>query len=164
VSSTSDPSLGEVVLVSAGGRTLYALDPETATHLLCKTSACLRAWPPLTVPSRRTRLVGTRGVSGHLGLLRRRGGILQVTFRGMPLYRFSGDRAGGEANGQGLHSFGGTWHAVSIALAPAEPAPSSPPAAAPTPPRYPETPPMTRTPTTPAPAPAPAPESPYEKW
>jgi hypothetical protein len=44
-----------------------------------------------------------------LGSLTRPDGRLQVTYRGLPLYRFSGDTEAGDVNGQG---FGGTWHAL----------------------------------------------------
>jgi predicted lipoprotein with Yx(FWY)xxD motif len=54
-------------------------------------------------------------VQGKLSIVRRANGILQVTLRGMPLYRFSGDTAKGQANGQGIKSFGGAWHAVTAA-------------------------------------------------
>jgi hypothetical protein len=94
--------------VSSQGRTLYALSPETAKHLLCTSSSCLKFWPPLTVASHDTSLEAGMGVKGHFGILRRSNGMLQVTYAGMPLYRFAGDRAKGEANGEGLHSFGGT--------------------------------------------------------
>jgi hypothetical protein len=47
--------------------------------------------------------------------VRRSDGRLQVALRGRPLYRFSGDHAKGEANGEGIESFGGTWHAVTAA-------------------------------------------------
>ena len=89
--------------------------PRPRHHLLCASAECLKAWPPLTVPSRKTKLKAGPGVQGHLGILRRSDGRLQVTLRGRPLYRFSGDSAKGEANGEGLESFGGTWHAVTAA-------------------------------------------------
>ncbi len=134
--SSASSALGETVVVSAQGRTLYALSPETAGHLLCRSNECLKAWPPLTVPSRSTKLKAGTGVHGRLGLVHRSNGILQVTLRGLPLYRFSGDRAKGEANGQGIQSFGGTWHAVtaSTSATPATPATPSAPAGAGTPP------------------------------
>ena len=50
-------------------------------------------------------------MQGHLGILRRSNGTLQVTLRGLPLYRYSKDHAKGDANGEGIESFGGTWHA-----------------------------------------------------
>jgi predicted lipoprotein with Yx(FWY)xxD motif len=132
VSSISSAKLGEQIVVEGQGRTLYALSPETTHHLLCKSSECLKFWPPLTVSSPKAKLRAGSGVHGTLGILRRSGGVLQVTLRGMPLYRFSGDHAKGQVNGQGLKSFGGTWHAVTAAAdsskasASTEPKPAEP--------------------------------------
>jgi len=145
VGSASNSQLGKRVVVNAQGRTLYALSPETTHHLLCASAACLKAWPPLTVASRKTKLKAGSGVHGHLGILRRSDGRLQVTLRGRPLYRFSGDRAKGEANGEGIESFGGTWHAVTAAAGAATPAPTMPS----TTPTTPSTTPTTTTPETP---------------
>jgi predicted lipoprotein with Yx(FWY)xxD motif len=113
VSSASNAKLGQQLVVEAHGRTLYALSPETAHHLLCKSSECAKFWPPLTVRSRKTMLTTGSGVHGHLALLRRPTGTWQVTLGGLPLYRYSGDHATGDANGQHIHSFGGTWHVIS---------------------------------------------------
>ncbi len=113
VGSASNGRLHKRVLIEAHGRTLYALSPETAGHLLCKSSECFGVWPPLTVSSSGARLTAGPGVHGHLGLLARGRGKWQVTLGGLPLYRYSGDAAAGQANGQGIHSFGGVWHAVS---------------------------------------------------
>jgi predicted lipoprotein with Yx(FWY)xxD motif len=126
VGSTSNSKLGEQIVVDAHGRTLYALSPETAHHLLCKSSECLKFWPPLTVRSSKTKLLAGPGVHGHLGTLRRSNGVLQVTLGGLPLYRYSGDRAKGEANGQGIHSFGGSWHVVSATSATSPATPTTP--------------------------------------
>jgi len=127
VGSAANATLGEQVAVNSQGQTLYALSPETTSHLLCKSSECLKFWPPLTVPSRTSKLKAATGVHGTLGILRRSNGTLQVTLRGMPLYRYSGDRAKGEANGQNIKSFGGTWHAATASASPAagKPAPST---------------------------------------
>jgi predicted lipoprotein with Yx(FWY)xxD motif len=142
VGSASSAKLGERVLVDARGRTLYALSPETTRHLLCTSGRCRRFWPPLTVRSRKARLKAGTGVQGRLEILRRRDGLLQVTLRGLPLYRFAHDHAAGEVNGEGIESFGGTWHAVSAAASP-PPAPRTTPSA------------PTTTPSAPAPAPTP---------
>jgi predicted lipoprotein with Yx(FWY)xxD motif len=130
IGSASNAKLGHKLLVNAKGRTLYALTPETTRHLLCTSSECIRFWPPLTVPSRRTKLVRAAGVRGKLALLQRRNGTLQVTLNGLPLYRFAGDHAGGEVNGQNFKGFGGVWHVLSISGSPsaAAPAGSSAPA------------------------------------
>ena len=142
-------------MVNARGRTLYALSPETTHHLLCKSSECLKFWPPLTVRSSKTKLTAGPSVHGRLGILRRKHGVFQVTLGGLPLYHYSGDQAKGEANGQHIRSFGGTWHVLSAAgnTSPTPTTPSTPatPAPAPTTPA-PTTPtPTTPTPTTPTP-------------
>ncbi len=150
--SSANATLGERVVVNAQGRTLYTLSPETSRRLLCKTSACLTLWPPLTVGSTRVKLKNGAGVHGRLGILRRANGTLQVTLRGLPLYRYSKDRARGQANGEGLQSFGGTWHAMTAVSgeSPRKPA-MTPPPVTPPPPSYPSSPPSETTTTTPSP-------------
>jgi predicted lipoprotein with Yx(FWY)xxD motif len=137
VRSATNGSLHQTIVVDSHGRTTYVLSPETSRHLLCRSKACLALWPPLTVRSRSVTLVAGHGVQGRLGLLRRSNGVLQVTLRGLPLYRYAGDSGGDEANGEGITSFGGTWHAVRASAAqsttPAM-APTTPSAPAPTPP------------------------------
>lgn len=172
VRSAASAKFEEQIVVDAHGRTLYALSPETSRHLLCKSSECLSAWPPLTVPSRKTKLKAGPGVHGQLAILRRSNGMFQVTLRGLPLYRFSGDSAKGAANGEGIKSFGGTWHVLAAASSATptpvttETAPSSPPPMTPgytSPPATstPATTPTTTTPTTTTPAPTPPPVEKY---
>ena len=43
----------------------------------------------------------------------------QVADKGLPLYTFTNDTAAGDAKGEGLSSFGGTWHVVKVGTAPA---------------------------------------------
>jgi predicted lipoprotein with Yx(FWY)xxD motif len=112
LSSAANSALRHPVVVNSQGRTLYRLSPETSRHLLCKSKECLTNWPPLTVKSAKTKLKAGSGVKGKLALLRRSNGTFQVTLNGLPLYRYSGDSAKGDANGEGIESFGGTWHAV----------------------------------------------------
>jgi predicted lipoprotein with Yx(FWY)xxD motif len=133
VSSATNAKLGTQIVVNPQGRTLYALSPETTKRLLCKNTECLKFWPPLTVPSTKTKLKAGAGVQGHLGILHRKGGVLQVTLRGMPLYRFAKDRAKGEANGEGVESFEGTWHAVTAASPSSASVPSTPTTTTPSP-------------------------------
>jgi predicted lipoprotein with Yx(FWY)xxD motif len=148
VSSASSAKLGERVLVNTKGRTLYVLTPETSRHLLCTSSECLKFWPPLTVPSRATKLVRAAGVHGKLGILQRKNGMLQVTLNGLPLYRFAEDHANGEVNGQNFKGFGGIWHVLGVSGAPSSAVPASTPA-----PSMPTTStPTTTTPTTTAPS------------
>jgi predicted lipoprotein with Yx(FWY)xxD motif len=115
VTSAHNSTLGEQVVVDNHGDTLYVLHPETAHHLLCTSEECLKFWPPLTVSSRTARLKAGPGVKGKLGVIRRKRGVFQLTLRGEPLYRFSGDHVPGQANGQGIKSFGGQWFAATAA-------------------------------------------------
>jgi predicted lipoprotein with Yx(FWY)xxD motif len=148
--ASADATLGERVVVNLQGRTLYTLTPETSRRLLCRTSECLRLWPPLTVDSAKVKLRNGAGVRGRLGIVRRANGMLQVTLRGLPLYRYSKDRARGQANGEGLQSFGGTWHAMTATSGESPRTPAMTPTPAIPPPSYPSS-----QPTEPTPAPSP---------
>ncbi|HWF32754.1 MAG TPA: hypothetical protein VG188_09370 [Solirubrobacteraceae bacterium] len=147
--SSANTTLGKPVVISPQGRTLYALSPETSRHLLCRSAECFKVWPPLTVKSSKAKLKAASGVQGHLGVIRRSNGTLQVTLRGEPLYRFSGDSAKGQAHGQGIESFGGKWHAVTASSSEATSAPATPPSMQPEAPGYPAS--------TPAPSAEPSP-------
>jgi predicted lipoprotein with Yx(FWY)xxD motif len=115
LTAATNTKFNEKIVVDAHGRTLYVLSPETSQHLLCKSSECLKFWPPLTVHTSKTKLKDGSGVHGHLGILKRSNGTLQVTLAGLPLYHFSGDSTKGQANGENVKSFGGTWHVLSAA-------------------------------------------------
>ncbi len=117
VSSQSSSKLKETIVVNSQRDTVYWLSPETTHHLLCTSNECFKFWPPLTVSSSHTKLVAGSGVQGSLGIIHRNG-IFQVTLRGMPLYRYAGDHGKGQVNGQGIKSFGGTWHAVTASANP----------------------------------------------
>jgi len=137
VRASANKTLSKTIVVNPAGRTLYALSPETTHHLLCKEAYCLELWPPLILPHG-AKLRAGKGVEGKLGLLRRSGGREQVTLRGKPLYRFTEDHKAGEAHGEGLESFGGTWHAVtaSATQTPAVTTPTPMPAPTPAPSPY----------------------------
>jgi predicted lipoprotein with Yx(FWY)xxD motif len=99
------PSLPKTVLTNTKGLTLYTLSGETSTKFIC-TGACLKSWPPLLVAA------GTKPKGPvALSTTKRPEGKTQVTYKGMPVYTFSGDSKKGEANGEGLKDVG-VWHAV----------------------------------------------------
>lgn len=131
----SASKLGKRVAVNSQGHTLYALSGESKSRQFCTSAECLRFWPPVRVSSKSTKLKAGSGVHGKLGVITRPGGLLQVTLRGLPLYRFSGDRGKAEDNGEGITLPGGhVWHAVTAANAasPGTPAMSpSPPSPSP---------------------------------
>jgi predicted lipoprotein with Yx(FWY)xxD motif len=112
VKASNNAAVGKTIVIEAKkGRTLYYLTGDTKGHL-CSTSACTAFWPPLTVKSLHTKVKAGKGIIGKLAVFKRADGKFQVTLRGKPLYRFAGDSAKGQANGEGIQSFGGTWHAM----------------------------------------------------
>jgi predicted lipoprotein with Yx(FWY)xxD motif len=141
VDSKSNSTLGQRILVTSEGRTLYVLSGESSHHLLCTSAECLKFWPPLTVSSGSTKLKDGSGVHGKLSLLHRSNGKWQVMVNGAPVYLFSLDTGPGAVKGQDFKSFGGVWHVLGDSGTPstkALPTSHAPAAAAPTPAAAPE--------------------------
>jgi predicted lipoprotein with Yx(FWY)xxD motif len=108
--ASDNASLHKGIVVDSKGKTVYRLSGETAEKFKCTSSACLGAWPPLTVTSKKTKLKAGAGVHGKLTVVKRSGVKgFQVLLGGKPLYSFAGDAAAGDAKGNGIASFGGTW-------------------------------------------------------
>ena len=118
-------SLGKV-LAAPNAHTLYRLSPETRTNVLCKSSTCLGIWKPLLVRSKTTTVHLPTGVTGTVRFLKR-GTKYQVTLSNHPLYTFVSDSRSGQANGQRIRSFGGTWFVIKVATRQAAPAPTPQP-------------------------------------
>jgi predicted lipoprotein with Yx(FWY)xxD motif len=112
VKMTNNSKLG-ALLVDAKNSTLYTLT-NAGQPVVC-TAQCATFWPPLLLPSGTATATGAAGVSG-LGVVSMNGGM-QVTEHGAPLYRFSQDKAPGDTNGEGINSFGGTWHVAKTTAA-----------------------------------------------
>ncbi|HEY3729313.1 MAG TPA: hypothetical protein VGL51_19200 [Solirubrobacteraceae bacterium] len=122
VKTASNSKLG-TVLVDAKGMTLYRLSGEHAGKFICTNTGCLKLWHPLVASG---GAMPSGGVPS-LGVIKRSGGVEQVTYKGEPLYTFAQDSAPGMANGQGFKDVG-TWDAVTTkaaSSAPAAPASSS---------------------------------------
>ncbi len=97
-------SLGKI-LVDAQGRTLYALTKDTNGVPTC-TGACAQAWPPATIT---TAPSSAAGISAPTTAVDAPGGGKMLKAGRWPLYRFAGDAAPGDTNGQGS---GGVWFVV----------------------------------------------------
>lgn len=102
-------TLGRIV-VDDQGRTVYTLTDAAGAPVACEGS-CLEAWPPVLLQE---------GIAGKGGA-----GVKSVTvvttpegdqaaIKGLPVYTFSGDAKPGDAIGEGLVSFGGTWRVVKL--------------------------------------------------
>jgi len=105
VGSAHNSSLGATILVSQAGMTLYEEKGSC-------TGTCVTTWPPLLLPKGAKPLAGSGVSQSKLGTVRRPDGRLQVTYAGLPLYRYSGDRKPGDTKGQ---AFGKQWYAVDTA-------------------------------------------------
>jgi predicted lipoprotein with Yx(FWY)xxD motif len=100
-------NLGQTILTTTKGLTLYSLSVERNGKFTCtRSSGCLSVWHPLTVP---TKTVPTGPVK--LGTVKRPDGGVQVTYHGHPLYSFGGDAEPGQANGEGIVDVG-IWTAA----------------------------------------------------
>ena len=108
VKTASSTAAGGTILVDANGMTLYHLSGESAGKFICTTQACLAVWHPL-----KTTAGAAPSGSVSLATVRRPDGSLQVSYQGGPLYTFAGDKAAGEAKGQGVKDVG-TWTVVKV--------------------------------------------------
>jgi predicted lipoprotein with Yx(FWY)xxD motif len=105
VGVTNNSSLGEI-LVDAHGRTLYLFQKDAGTTSMC-TGQCATLWPPLVAADAPT--AGSGANTALLGTTTRSDGTKQVTYNGHPVYLYSGDHGPGDATGEGLVAFGGSW-------------------------------------------------------
>ena len=109
--AVASSNLGRI-LVDSHGRTLYLWAHDKHHKSTCY-GACSAYWPALTTKGKPKAIGGAQ--RALLGTTQRKDGRLQVTYRGHPLYRFSGDTKKGLTSGQGLDDFGGKWWVVSPA-------------------------------------------------
>ncbi len=105
--NSANTSLG-TILVDGNGYTLYTFASDSANKSTCSGS-CSDNWPPLILTSDTIKVPST--ISGDFGAFARNGTAIQVTYNGMPLYRYAGDRNPGDTNGQGI---GGKWYVVTV--------------------------------------------------
>jgi predicted lipoprotein with Yx(FWY)xxD motif len=94
------------ILALSGGWTVYRYTKDKTGQSKC-AGTCTKVWPPVLLAAGQSKPVGD-GV-GHLGSLKRADGKLQVTYEGIPLYRFVGDVKKGEVSGNGKDKFGSWW-------------------------------------------------------
>lgn len=101
----------ETIVVNSHGFAVYWLSGDSARHPECTSSQCHQFWPALKVGSAKG-LSKAPGIRGKLGTWHHNG-FTQLTLGGHPLYMFSGDKSKHSAGGNGIQSFGGTWHVIS---------------------------------------------------
>ena len=100
--SLATTDLGDV-LVDGAGRTLYMFLPDQqANGTPTCYDDCEKAWPPLAEAESGVFLPGEGVDESLFGTVARDDGTQQVTYNDLPLYLFSGDKAEGDVNGQGI--------------------------------------------------------------
>lgn len=98
-------SWGQILALS-GNWTVYRLTSDRKDDTTC-TGGCTKVWPPVLLAHGQAKPMGV-GL-GHLGALKRPDGSSQVTYEGVPLYRFVGDIRAGQVTGNGKDKFGQWW-------------------------------------------------------
>ncbi|CAM5578495.1 SCO0930 family lipoprotein [Streptomyces aurantiogriseus] len=107
LSVRKDPKLGDIV-VDKNGMTVYRFlkDKAWPKPVSNCNDACLEKWPAVApVATNDTEGVQKKGLMSFT----RGDGVKQMTVNCSPIYTFSGDKAPGDINGQGV---GGQWYAV----------------------------------------------------
>jgi predicted lipoprotein with Yx(FWY)xxD motif len=99
--------LGTILAAGPKKLTVYMFEADKGTTSSC-SAACAKVWPPVTgtataTPPAQQSLIGTTTRSD---------GTKQVTYKGHPLYFFAKDKDDGDAYGQGVKHFGGSWYVL----------------------------------------------------
>ena len=105
ITTTHNKTWG-TILVLGSGTTVYRLAADPRNKSVC-SGTCATIWPPVLLASGQTSPVG-HGVHG-LGTITRGNGKRQVTYQGVPLYRFVGDHKAGQATGNIKDAWGRWW-------------------------------------------------------
>jgi predicted lipoprotein with Yx(FWY)xxD motif len=106
--TTEHTSLGTVLAAGPDKLTVYMFTAKSCT------GTCAKIWPPVTgTPS-----AGAGASAAKLGTTTGAGGVKQVTYAGHPLFYFAPDHRAGQVLGEGIHSFGGSWYALTPAGTP----------------------------------------------
>jgi predicted lipoprotein with Yx(FWY)xxD motif len=93
------------VLFTGGDRALYAFGADKNTTSHCY-GTCAKAWPPLLTTGKPVPGAGVDHML--LGTTKRTDGTVQVTYKGHPLYTYSGDSVG-HVGCQHVNANGGLW-------------------------------------------------------
>ena len=115
VVTTANNAKYGTILVNSDGKTLYTLT-NNGSPVAC-TGSCGHVWPPLLVPAGSSTVTGGNGVTG----LGKSASGTVVEYHGFPLFMYSGDTAPGQANGNGISSYGGTWYVLKVGTTPGSP-------------------------------------------
>jgi predicted lipoprotein with Yx(FWY)xxD motif len=105
LATTHNKTWGTILTLS-NGAVVYRLTADPKNKSVC-TGTCAKIWPPVLLASGQKRAAG-HGLSG-LGTITRSNGTHQVTYKGVPLYRYTGDHKAGQAGGNVKDQWGRWW-------------------------------------------------------
>jgi predicted lipoprotein with Yx(FWY)xxD motif len=104
--TVSQNKIWGATLTLKDGHTLYRLTKDSTNKSVC-TGKCATIWLPVLLATGQKTPFGS-GVS-HLGSFTRANGTHQVTYEGIPLYTFTGDKKAGAVTGNIKDTWGQWW-------------------------------------------------------
>jgi len=111
--STAKVSSEGTVVVDGRGRTVYILTSDGSTNAPCTdASGCTKLWLNLPLPNGTSAAKAGMGLNASLFATKKLSGVTFPTYHGWLMYEYAGDSGAGQANGQGIKSFGGTWYVL----------------------------------------------------
>ena len=117
--STAKVSGVGTVVVDGRGRTVYILTADGKTNAPCTDeSGCTKQWPDLPLPDGVASAKAGTGIDASLLGTKKIGDETYPTYHGWLVYEYAGDSGAGQANGQGIKSFGGTWYVLNASGSP----------------------------------------------
>jgi predicted lipoprotein with Yx(FWY)xxD motif len=111
----------------AGGFPIYTLTGDSKNDPKCLSKRCRMIWPWVTIANGKTPTKDLL-IKAKLGVWKH-SGVSQLTLDRHPLYFFVKDKTKKRAHGEGIISFGGTWHVWKISSS----SPTGPPSESPPP-------------------------------
>lgn len=111
VTNASGSTFTETIAVNPHGRAVYLLTGDSRSHPKCtKANGCFQFWLPVTVGASK-KPSKAPGIKHRLRTWHR-SGLTQLVLGGHPLYTYIGDHQRDAATGEGIKTFGGTWHVI----------------------------------------------------
>jgi predicted lipoprotein with Yx(FWY)xxD motif len=113
--STANVSGLGTVVVDGQGRTVYILTSGGHANVSCTdSSGCTKVWPDLPLPDGVSTAKAGSGIQASLLSTKKLSdGETYPTYNGWLVYEYTADSGSGQAGGQGIKSFGGTWYVLS---------------------------------------------------
>ena len=102
--------LGKLLTTSSGLTLYHYIDEKAGSGKIDCKGACAQLWPPLLVSVGAKPTAGPGLTAAKLGTVKRPDGKVQVTYAGIPLYRYAPDKKAGDVKGQALYK---EWYVIS---------------------------------------------------